>query len=291
MAVSAAAEPVVNDLPSISIVTPSFNQAAFVEQTIRSVLDQGYPQLEYRVMDGGSTDGSADIIRRFDDRLTGWVSEPDGGQADAIARGFEACSGEILAYLNSDDVYLPGTLDAIGRAFAAHPEVDLIYGDLVFVSAAGAPLVIDVLPRFRAADLRRVCVIPQPAAFWRRSIYDQAGGIDPEFKFALDYDLFLRMLDAGGRMMHLPRLLAEFRRHGEAKTTRMVDQWSAEDRLLRKRSLGREHWNAGDRARLKWLTFRQIATIARRRLAGERLPCMTPARWGRLAARRLGRGR
>ncbi len=290
MAVGARAEPVLNEFPSISIVTPSFNQAAFVEQTIRSVLDQGYPKLEYRVMDGGSTDGSADIVRRFDERLAGWISEPDGGQADAIGRGFGQCSGEILAYLNSDDTYLPGTLEAVGRAFAAHPDVDLIYGDLVFVSASGAPLVIDVLPRFDAADLRRVCVIPQPAAFWRRSIYDRAGGIDPEFKFALDYDLFLRMLDAGGRMMHLPRLLAEFRHHGEAKTSRMVDQWSAEDRLLRKRSLGREQWNAGDRARLKWLTVRQITTIARRRLGGEPLPCMTPARWRRLAARRLGRG-
>lgn len=280
-------------LPTISIVTPSYNQAEFLERTIRSVLDQDYPALEYRVLDGASTDGSVDIIRRYEDRLASWVSEKDEGQADAIARGFAQSTGEIQAWLNSDDAYLPGTLHAVGEYFAAHPEVDFMYGDLLFIDPADRPLVVDVLPRYEWEDLRRVCMIPQPASFWRRRAAERVGGIDPRYQFTMDYDFFLRFGEASrrgevGRIVHLPRLLAGFRWHPQAKSSAWRDVWGRENAEMLRRALGRDGWNRADWLRMKWLTARQIAAIAARRLRGERLPVITPARWHRLARRRLG---
>jgi glycosyltransferase involved in cell wall biosynthesis len=237
-------------------------------------------------MDGGSTDGSVEIIERFADRLTSWTSEKDAGQADAIARGFAKCRGEILAYINSDDTYLPGAFRAVAEAFAAHPEADLIYGDSVYIDARGRPLAIDVLPAYRRADLLLHCIIPQQAAFWRRRAYDDAGGIDPSFQFALDYDLFLRIAERG-RLVHVPRLLAAFRQHGEAKTTRRRERWVEEDRKLQLRHRGRAEWSAGDWLRMKWLTARQIGAIGWRSMKGERFPCLTPVRWKRLSGRKI----
>jgi glycosyltransferase involved in cell wall biosynthesis len=275
------------ELPTISIVTPSLNQARYLEQTILSVLAQDYPGLEYRVQDGGSTDGSVEIVRRYESRLAGWASEPDAGHADAVERGFARCRGEILAFLNSDDTYLPGALRAAGEIFAAHPEVDLIYGDVVFVDPDGRPLVVDVLPRYNWEDLRRVCIIPQQASFWRRRAWEAAGGFDKSLYFSFDYEFFLRVASRG-RVLHVPRLMATYRHHAEAKTSRATEAWARDDRLLRERWLGRPQWNRADRMRLKWLTARQVAAIGWRRLRGERFPCLTPARWRRVARRRLG---
>ncbi|MBI1783647.1 glycosyltransferase [Candidatus Sumerlaeota bacterium] len=277
-------------LPTLSIVTPSFNQAAFLEKTIRSVLDQDYPDLEYRIMDGGSTDGSVEIIRRYETKLAGWQSKPDGGQAAALRQGFSACNGEILAWINSDDYYLPGVFKSIGEAFTLHPEIELIYGDIVMVDATDHPLTLDVLPRFNMEDLKRVCMIPQQAAFWRKSAYDDVGGVDPSFQFCMDYDLFLR-LARRGKVLHIPRLLAAFRQHPEAKTSARKAIWDKEEALLRKSYLGHAAWNAHDWLRMKWLTIRQIAAIAARRIAGESFPCLTPARWARLARRKLAPAR
>lgn len=271
--------------PLISIVTPSLNQAPYLERAIGSVLDQDYPSFEYFVVDGGSTDGSVEIVRRHEARLAGWTSEPDKGQADALARGFARCKGEILAYINSDDYYLPGALAAAAAAFSRHPESQLIYGDAVFVDPAGRAFALDVLPAFDWEDLRRVCVIPQQAAFWRRSAYEAVGGIDASFQFSLDYDLFLRIASRG-RAVHVPRLMAAFRHHPEAKTSRSRERWAREDALLRSRWLGREGWTRGDWLRMKWLSARQIGCIAARRLRGERFPTLAPARWERLLRRR-----
>ena len=273
-------------LPTISIVTPSLNQAAYLEQTILSVKMQDYPGLEYRIQDGGSTDGSVDIIERHAKDLAGWKSEPDEGQADAIIRGFGECKGDVLAYLNSDDIYLPGALKAAGEAFAADPELDLLYGDVVFIDGDEKPLVVDILPRYNWEDLKRVCVIPQPAAFWRRRAYEAVGGIDASLQFSLDYDLFLRIAERG-KVVHLPRLMSAFRVHPEAKSSVAKQQWAKEDRLLRRRYLGRDGWNRADWLRMKWLTLRQMGAILSMRLRGGPLPCLTPARWHRLARRRL----
>ena len=127
-------------LPSITVVTPSFNQARFLERTIRSVLDQGYAQLEYLILDGGSSDGSTDIIRAYESHLAYWISEPDDGQSAAVNAGWRRASGEILGWLNSDDFYLPGTLQFVGEFFAAHPDVAFLYGTCDVVDEAGRKL-------------------------------------------------------------------------------------------------------------------------------------------------------
>lgn len=271
---------------TVSMLTPSLDQAEYLESAITSVLGQDHPPKEYFVLDGGSADGSAAIIRKYADRLSGWTSGPDGGQAAALAEGFRRCTGDVLGWLNADDYLLPGALAEITRAFAEHPDADLIYGDVLHADAQGRPLLLDVLPTFRRADLLRVCCIPQPAAFWRRRACEEAGGIDGSFRFCMDYDFFLR-LSARGKVIHIPRLLAVFRRHPAAKTSRLRSVWAEEERLLRARHLGRETLNGADLLRMKWLTARQMFEIARRRIKGERFPTLAPARWERLARGRF----
>jgi glycosyltransferase involved in cell wall biosynthesis len=204
--------------PLISIVTPSFNQANFLEATLASVLGQDYRPLEYIVIDGGSTDGSVDILRRHADRLGAWVSEPDHGQTDAINKGLRRARGEVLAYLNSDDLYLPGALSRVAAFFDAHPEVDLVYGDCQLIDPAGQPL--GWLPAHEFSlrrTIERAEYIPQPAAFWRRALYNQVGPFDDGLHFAMDYDFFIRAGRAG-QVAHLPHPVAAFRLHPGSKT-------------------------------------------------------------------------
>lgn len=203
----------------VTVVTPSFNQAPFIEQTIRSVLDQDYPDLEYIVVDGGSTDGSLEIIRRYADRLAWWVSEPDGGQTDALNKGFRRATGEVLAWLNSDDVYRPGAVWEAAAYLDAHPEFGMVYGEADFIDTEGR-----VTGRFdaRQADyvrlMRGAVYIPQQAAFFRRSLWEQVGPLDPAFYFAMDYDLWVRIARIA-RLQYLPgRTWAAFRLHASAKT-------------------------------------------------------------------------
>lgn len=210
-------------LPKISVVTPSFNQARFLEETILSVLSQGYPDVEYIVMDGGSTDGSVGIIGKYADRLAHWQSAKDDGQADAIRKGFAMANGEILGWLNSDDTLTPGTLGKVGEFFAAHPDVDLVYGDLDLVDPGGKRL-------YTARPLLRLGIlvhenpfVPQQSMFWRRSLYDKVGGVDPAFRFAMDLDLVVRFLIAGSRVRKLPGILAKYRWHPAAKSSTIRD--------------------------------------------------------------------
>ena len=210
--------------PLVSIVTPSYNQGRFLEATIRSVLEQGYPALEYIIMDGGSTDGSADIISRYSDRLAYWVSERDQGQTDAINQGFGRARGAVLAWLNSDDVYQPGAIAEAVAYLVAHPEVGMVYGDANFINEGGAPI-----GRFPAAqtDYRRLrqgyVHIPQQASFFRADLWRRVGPLDPTFYFAMDYDLWVR-LSALAPLVYLPRLWASFRLHGGGKTIAADDR-------------------------------------------------------------------
>lgn len=207
-------------LPRISIVTPSRNQGRFLERTIASVLDQDYPHLEYVVQDGASTDDSVNILRRHSTRLHHWESCPDDGQAQAVNLGFRHTSGEIMAYLNSDDVYLPGTLRYVGRYFARHPDIDVVYGQRVLIDEGDAEIGRWVLPPHDSDTLGWADYVPQETLFWRRRIWDAAGGaIDESFQFALDWDLLLRFRDAGARFRRLPRFLAAFRIHPAQKTS------------------------------------------------------------------------
>lgn len=208
----------------VSIVTPSFNQAAYLEATIQSVLSQDYPNLEYIIIDGGSTDGSVEIIKRYQDRLAYWVSEADKGQTDAINKGFSHADGEILAWLNSDDTYEPGAVKKAVAALAENPAASMVYGNANFINTEAR-----VIGRFPAAQtgyrrLRQGYVhIPQQAAFFRAKYWQQVAPLDDSFFFAMDYDLWVR-LSALAPLVYVPDTWANFRMHGDAKSIAADDR-------------------------------------------------------------------
>jgi glycosyltransferase involved in cell wall biosynthesis len=210
--------------PLVSIVTPSFNQARYLESTLLSVLDQDYPNLEYILVDGGSTDGSVEIIRRYSDRLAWWISEKDRGQTDAINKGFANARGEILAWLNSDDTYEPNAVSEAVAFLQDHPEVGLVYGDANIIDENGR-----IVGRFPAARtsyrrLRQGYVhIPQQSAFWRADLWRKVGPLDPAFYFAMDYDLWVRLAALVPIHYH-PRVWANFRLHTGGKTIAADDR-------------------------------------------------------------------
>jgi len=227
--------------PLVSLVTPSFNQAPFLERTLQSVLGQQYSRLEYVVQDGGSKDGSVELLRRYGDRLAHWESAPDRGQAHALNLGFRHATGEILGYLNSDDLLLPGTLAYVASYFASHPEVDVVYGHRIVIDAQDCEVGRWVLPPHNEEILRWRDYVPQETLFWRRRLWERVGGrFDETFQFALDWDLLLRFQQAGARFTRLPRFLGAFRLHEEQKTTaRLTDLYFPETRRLQERYHGR----------------------------------------------------
>jgi glycosyltransferase involved in cell wall biosynthesis len=226
--------------PRISIVTPSYAQGRYLGRTVYSVVNQRYPQLEYFVQDGGSQDETREVLERFDGELSGWVSEPDQGQADAINRGFAHTSGEIMAYLNSDDLLLPGSLAYVARYFAAHPDVDAVYGHRILIDEHDRQIGAWVMPPHDDETLTVADYVPQETLFWRRDLWERAGGlIDVSFKFAVDWDLLLRFRDAGARIVRLPRFLGAFRVHTEQKTGQQQELCEQESERLHRRVLGR----------------------------------------------------
>lgn len=200
----------------VSIVTPSFNQAAFLEQTMRSVLDQDYSNLEYLVIDGGSTDGSVDVIQKYADRLAYWTSECDRGQADAINKGLARVSGDIVAWLNSDDCYLPGTIRSVVQAFENHPEAGLIYGDVVAVDSENRRLNTIRYGNYGLEGLLKFNIIGQPSVFMRRSVQTRAGMLDPTFHYQLDHHLWIRVAMLSDTW-YVPEAWSTARFHAEAK--------------------------------------------------------------------------
>jgi glycosyltransferase involved in cell wall biosynthesis len=202
----------------VSIITPSFNHARYIEATIRSVLDQGYPDLQYIVMDGGSTDGTVEILKKYQDRLT-WVSEKDNGQADAIRKGFAKATGDVIAWLNSDDVYKPGCIEAAVTYLADHPDIALVYGDAEFIRADGSPLCPCANPEpFSRHRLRHYSdYIVQPSSFFRREAYEAVGGVDPSLHWAMDYDLWLKLADRY-EFVYVPQCWSQYRWLGDNKS-------------------------------------------------------------------------
>jgi hypothetical protein len=261
--------------PTISIVTPSFRQAAFIERTIESVLGQGYPALEYRVQDGGSEDGTRQILERYASRLAGWESAGDSGQSEAINRAFERTSGGIMGWLNSDDLLMPGALARVADHFQRHPRIDVVYGHRILIDEEDREIGRWVLPAHDDAVLSWADFIPQETMFWRRRIWDKVGGrIDESFRFAMDWDLILRFREAGARFERLPFFLGGFRVHAAQKTIAGIsDIGFREMARLRERTLGRvPSPSEVRRAVLPYLLRHVMADLAWRvrfRLGGE----------------------
>ncbi|GAB4417453.1 MAG: glycosyltransferase family 2 protein [Anaerolineales bacterium] len=211
----------------VSVVTPSYNQAAYLEQTIKSVLEQDYARIEYLLIDGGSTDGSLEIIKQYADKLAYWVSEKDSGQAEAINKGFARASGEIVAWLNSDDTYLPGAISAAVKAFAANPEAVLIYGNMLAVDEHGQTINLLKYRQLSLEDLLCFEIIGQPAVFMRRDALEKAGLLSPAFHFLLDHHLWLRIA-LQGQIVHVDETWAAARYHPEAKNRAKAAEFGRE---------------------------------------------------------------
>jgi len=205
------------ELPLVSIITPSYNHARYIEATMHSVLTQDYPQIEYIVVDGGSTDGTVELIEGHD-KIAWWISEKDKGQTDAINKGFARATGSILAWLNSDDTYEPGAVAAAVNYLQEHPEVGMVYGDCNFINESGK-----VIGKFNSAQtdlhlLRQGYVhISQQTMFFRADLWKQVGPLDPSFYFAMDYDLWTRIA-ARSEIKYIPQTWANFRLHTSGKT-------------------------------------------------------------------------
>lgn len=225
------------------LVTPSFNQAPYIEATIQSVLSQDAPGLQYIVLDGGSTDGSAEIIRRYGDRLAHWESAPDKGQSDAIHRGFQLGKGNILGWLNSDDTLEPGALERVARVFAENPEVMFVYGDYYCLYPDGRRVLKPKVSFDFDIALYAYLMIPQPSAFWRREAYEAVGGLNLDLHYAMDWDLFLRI---GKRypqqFVHLPVPLSTFRVHPESKSVSKRAPFSKEIRFVQGQFCSDPRW-------------------------------------------------
>lgn len=213
--------------PLVSIITPSYNQANFLERTILSVLNQDYSNIEYIIMDGGSTDGSLEIIKKYSYRLKQWKSEKDLGQTDAINKGFSIAQGEIFAWINSDDTYEYNAVSEAVDYLTDHPEIGMVYGDCNFIDSDD-----EVIGKFNAkqTDYEKLKTgfvhIPQQASFWRAELWHRVAPLDTSIYFAMDYDLWLRFSKIS-KITYYPKLWANFRLHGDAKSISEDDRcWS-----------------------------------------------------------------
>jgi glycosyltransferase involved in cell wall biosynthesis len=234
----------------VSIITPSFNQASYLEQTLRSVLDQDYPHIEYIVIDGASTDGSVEVIRKYAESrgvvstpndlenshnrgertlplLAYWISEKDSGQAEAINKGLARATGEIVAWLNSDDYYLPGAISAAVKAFEGNPDAVMVYGDLLAVDENGQTINTLKYKQLSLEDLLCFQIIGQPSVFFRREVYEKIGGLDTTFHFLLDHHFWIRIAQYG-RILHIPQTWSAARYHAEAKNRAKASQFGRE---------------------------------------------------------------
>lgn len=226
--------------PTICIVTPSYQQGIFIAGAIQSVVDQGYPKLQYFVKDGGSNDSTVSVLGQFEGKLSGWISEEDSGQSQAINIGFDHTDGEIMAWLNSDDLLMPGALHTVASYFNCHPEVDVVYGNRLLIDENDMEIGQWILPGHDSEVLLWADYIPQETLFWRRRIWDKVGGkIDESFHFAMDWDLILRFRAVGAKFGHIPAFLGAFRVHdGQKTSTAMNEAGRKEMDRIRQRYLG-----------------------------------------------------
>lgn len=214
--------------PRVSIITPSFNQGAFLEQTILSVLNQNYPNLEYWLIDAGSTDDSLEIIKKYKDRLSGWVSEPDRGQADGINKGFTKASGDIVAWLNSDDVYAPNAIQEAVEAFQRFPEASFVFSEVESIDENGEPFNLMHYGDWKLKDLMTFKIIGQPGVFMRREVLEEAGYLDLSFNYLLDVQLWLKMAVIAEPQYIPDKLWARARMHQDAKNMAAAEKFGPE---------------------------------------------------------------
>jgi glycosyltransferase involved in cell wall biosynthesis len=232
-------------LPRITVITPSYNQGAFIEQTIQSVLSQGYPDLEYIVMDGASTDNTLDVLRKYDGRLT-WISEQDRGQSHAINKGFRMATGDVVAFLNSDDLYLPGALQTVGQYFASHPESAWLTGRCHIIDQdnrvirKGITRYKNLWLRFASYQTLQITnYISQMATFWRREVIEREGEIDESLHYSMDYDFWLRV-GRHYKLIVIDPYLACFRIHATSKAGASASaQFDAELGIIRRHAQSR----------------------------------------------------
>lgn len=271
-----------SELPLVTIVTPSLNQAQFLEDTMLSVMGQDYPAVEFIVVDGGSTDGSIEIIRRHQARLAYWTSEPDSGQSTAINKGFARAKGRIFAWLNSDDLLSPSALSIAAHFLNSEPDVGLVYGDRVEIDAKGNVIGVLRCPPHDPGIFRKDVTLPQETAFFRREVYEAVGGLDEDLHFAMDLDLWCKMAKVT-RMRHIPAFLACFRRHRWSKSVTYdatVDEkhqrYHRERELVMGRHFGRELPGRLEQRLYHWR--RKAALVVASRSAQYRADLATVAR-------------
>src|SRR4030095_15856404 len=238
----------------VSIVTPSYNQAGYLKQTLPSVLEQDYPNIEYFVVGGASGDGSDKIIKKYQDRLSWWVSEKDSGQGEAINKGLARASGEILAWLNSDDYYLPQAISSLVKVFEQNTDVVMVYGDMLAVDENGQTFNVQKFQQLSLEDLLCFQIIGQPSVFFRREAYETVGRLDPTFHFMLDHHLWIRLAQLG-RILHVPQVWSAARYHPQAKTR------------ARAAEFGREAFRVLDWAKKQPGLAESVSKVKRRALA------------------------
>ncbi|NOZ25076.1 MAG: glycosyltransferase [Nitrospirae bacterium] len=226
--------------PRITVVTPSFNQSRYIERTILSVLNQNYPNLEYIIIDGGSTDGSIDIIRKYERYLACWVSEKDEGQADAINKGLKLGTGDLFAWQNSDDLYMPGAFMTVAEKFRERPDSAVFFGNFWLVDSDDEPIRdIRFTPfSFRCSLLEGIGISNQ-AAFWRRELFEEHGYLDPSLEFAMDLDWWLRLGHARAGFCFIRRHLGCLRIHEETKTSTILNDVGLAERIEIRRGYSR----------------------------------------------------
>jgi len=220
-------------LPKISIVTPSLNQGQFLEECIKSILDQGYENLEYIIIDGGSSDCSIDIIKKYKQFITYWVSEIDRGQSHAINKGFLRSTGDIVSWLNSDDLLAKGTLKKISNIFSEDNEIDMVYGDYYFVDNNGIPIKLWTQLKYSSTALwSGYNFITQPGSFYKRKIIDEVGFLDETLHYLMDFDLYLKLDLKKTRIKYIPEVLSYFRLHDGSKTSEFKNKFLEEKEFI-----------------------------------------------------------
>jgi glycosyltransferase involved in cell wall biosynthesis len=226
---------VTTSLPRLSIVIPTYQQGGYIERTLQSIISQNYPQLQLIVIDGGSTDQTGEIIERYRQHISIYISEKDDGQSDAIRKGFDLACGDLITWMNSDDTYTEGALLAVGQFFVSNPSVRFAYGNRDVINEND-----QIIGRRRQPDFHprvmRYChmIVPQVSAFWQRSLYQESGGIDASLRFCMDFDLFVKMALISPPA-HLPIILGNFRIHSDSKTSNLENVRLAEDQLVHER--------------------------------------------------------